>query len=190
MIEDTRGKGVAERVLGGKEDRVLISDGYTAYKNLPGEKQQCWVHLLRVAKQRSPALYDDLCVLYKKLLLELEKPLPERNRTYFENTLEELIAKQYTETEAHTVQERMQRHTPFLFTCLSYEHVLPENNTAERAIRPQVIMRKISGGSRSLAGAHARAVNMTVIETNRRKNPNASFFEVILPLLQKGYSGE
>ena len=75
VIEDTRGKGVPERMLGNKEDRVIISDGYAAYQNLPGDKQQCWVHLLRAAKLHSPALYRDLVVLYKKLLLELEKPI-------------------------------------------------------------------------------------------------------------------
>lgn len=186
VIEDTRGKGVAERVLGDKEDRVIISDGYAGYQNLPGEKQQCWVHLIRVAKHRSLALYGDLCVLYKKLLLELEKPIGERDRGKFEGLLETLIVKHYAETEAHTVQERMRRHKPFLFTCLSYEGVLPENNTAERAIRPQVIMRKISGGSRSVKGAQARAVNMTVLETYRRRNPDTPFFDVVLPLLQKG----
>ena len=39
-IEDTRGKGIPEKVLGDKEDRVIIYDGYAAYQNLHGEKQQ------------------------------------------------------------------------------------------------------------------------------------------------------
>src|SRR3989344_8744402 len=39
VIEDTRGKGVPEKALGEKADRVIISDGYAAYQNLPGDKQ-------------------------------------------------------------------------------------------------------------------------------------------------------
>lgn len=188
-IEDTRGKGVPERVLGDKEDRVIISDGYAAYQNLPGDKQQCWVHLLRKAKLHSPLLYEDLCLLYKKLLLELEKPLGTRDKKRFEEKLDLLIRKEYRETEVRLVKNRMEKHKPFLFTCLDYEGVLPENNTAERAIRPQVVMRKIFGGSRSLAGAQAHEVNTSVIETLRRQNPDASFFSLILPLLEKRRSG-
>lgn len=189
VIEDTRGKGVAENALGTNEDRVIVSDGYAAYHNLPGDKQQCWVHLLRVAKIHSPPLYTDLVILYKKLLIALEKPLEHRNRKKFEDAFESLITKKYPEKESTKVQERMQRHKQFLFTCLSYDNVLPENNTAERAIRPQVVMRKIFGGSRSLAGARAHQVNSSVIETMRKQNPNTNFFDVILPLLEKRRSG-
>jgi transposase len=185
VIEDTRGKGVAERALGDKTDRVIISDGYTAYQNLPGDKQQCWVHLLRKAKLHSPTQYVDLVVLYKRLLLELEKPLEQRNRKKFENDFLLLIKKKYGEQESHKIQERMNRHKHVLFTCLSYDGVLPENNTAERAIRPQVVMRKIFGGSRSLSGVQAHQVNTSVLETLRKQNPDSSFFEVIIPLLNK-----
>lgn len=71
VIEDTRGKGVAVRALGEKKDRVLISDGYTAYQNLPGDKQQCWVHLLRAAKLRSPTCYGVLAQLYHQMFEKL-----------------------------------------------------------------------------------------------------------------------
>ena len=185
VIEDTRGKGVAKRALGDKTDRVIISDGYAAYQNLPGDKQQCWVHLLRKAKLHSLTLYVDLVVLYKRLLLELEKPLEQRNRKKFEDDFLLLIKKKYGEQESHKVQERMDRHKHVLFTCLSYDGVLPENNTAERAIRPQVVMRKIFGGSRSLSGVQAHQVNTSVLETLRKQNPDSSFFEVIIPLLNK-----
>lgn len=185
VIEDTRGKGVAENALGKKEDRVIISDGYSAYQNLAGDKQQCWVHLLRVAKIHSPPLYDDLVVLYKKLLLELEKPLLERDKKKFQKALSALILKVYPEAEAQKVQGRMRHHEQVLFTCLLHDGVLPENNTAERAIRSQVVMRKIFGGSRSLDGASAHAVNTSVIETMRQQQPEISFFASMLPLLEK-----
>ena len=188
VIEDTRGKGVPEKALGEKADRVIISDGYAAYQNLPGDKQQCWVHLLRAAKLHSPSLYGDLVVLYKKLLLELEKPMPKRDREQFKKEFTALIEKKYAEPTVEKVKGRMKRHAPYLFTCLDYDGVLPENNTAERAIRPQVVMRKIFGGSRSLAGASAHQVNSSVIETLRKQNPDANFFDVMLPLLEKRYS--
>ena len=185
VIEDTRGKGVAARALGLKEDRVIISDGYAAHKNLPGDKQQCWVHLLRVAKIHSPPLYEDLILLYKRLLQELEKKKEERDKAIFEKALALLIAKAYPQLEAKKVQARMQHHAGSLFTCLEHDGVLPENNTAERAIRLQVVMRKIFGGSRSLDGAKAHEVNTSVIETQMRQHPGDSFFDLMLPLLKR-----
>ncbi len=184
-IEDTRGKGVPAYHLGNKTDRVIISDGYAGYQNLPGDKQQCWVHLLRVAEIHAPTLHKDLLTLYKKLLIEREKPRLQRSRKKFEDLFEVLIGREYREPDVGKVKKRMRKHKPFLFTCLDHDDVNPENNTAERAIRPQVVMRKIFGGSRSLDGATAHAVNSSVIETMRMQNPDSSFFEVMLPLIEK-----
>lgn len=189
VIEDTRGKGVAARALGGKADRVIISDGYAAYGNLPGDKQQCWVHLLRAAKLASPTLYADLVSLYRKLGDALTQPIAGRDPPWFAGQLNELATRSYAEPAAAKVQARIQRHQAPLLTCLNYDGVLPENNAAERAIRPQVVMRKIFGGSRSLAGVKAHEVNTSVIETLLRQNPDQSFFEVMLPLLKKRRSG-
>lgn len=185
VIEDTRGKGIPEKVLGDKEDRVIISDGYVAYQNLPGDKQQCWVHLLRSADLHSPTLHEDLVILYKKLLRELEKPLGHRDKGRLEKQFSLLLEKKYSEPTTEKVKKRMRHHQSALFTCLDYENVLPENNTAERAIRPQVVMRKIFGGTRSLAGTKAHQVNSSVLETLRKQNPDANFFDVVIPLIEK-----
>jgi hypothetical protein len=40
--------------------------------------------------------------------------------------------------------------------CVLVDGLRPDNNQAERSIRPMVIMRKISGGSRSSAGTTTR----------------------------------
>lgn len=144
------------------------------------------MHLLRNAKSASLFLYQDLLKIYITLADELAKPLNERRQTsFFEEQLKIVIAKKYTEPEATKIQQRAQRHLPYLFTCLRYEGVLPENNTAERAIRPQVVMRKIFGGSRSLDGAKAHEVNSSVIETQLRQNPGQSFFQLIMPLINQ-----
>lgn len=188
VIEDSRGKGVDQRALGEKKDRVIISDSYAAYFKIPGDHQTCWVHLIRVAREACPAIHQDVVQLYLKLGEELTKPLVSRDPPWFEQQLTSISEKKYPERAALKVQERMKRDMVALLTCLHYEGVLPENNPAERAIRPQVIMRKIFGGSRSLAGAKAHEVNSSVIETLRKQNPEASCFEVMLPLLKKRYS--
>jgi transposase len=187
-VVDTRGGGIAKDALGNKEDRVIVSDGYSVYNSLPGSNQQCWIHLIRVAKEKTKHLYGELCELYSSLLLELEKPPPQRDKLYFDQELTRLQAKTYraqTEPLAKEVQARIARHHDQLLVCLDHEGVLPENNTAERAIRPQVILRKIFGGSRSPNGAKTHAVNTSVIATKLQQNPDKTFFEVMLPLIQE-----
>ena len=187
-VVETRGGGIAKEALGDKADRVIVSDGYVVYGNLPGFNQQCWVHLLRVAKEKTNLLYGELCVVYTALLLELAKPVDTRDKQYFSDQLTSLQAKVYrhsVEPLAAEVQGRIARHHDQLLVCLDHEGVLPENNTAERAIRPQVILRKIFGGNRSPTGAKTHAVNTSVIATKLTQNPGKNFFEVMLPFISE-----
>lgn len=45
-----------------------------------------------------------------------------------------------------------------LYTFVEHPQVPSENNAAERSVRPTVIMRKISGGTRSAAGSKTMAI--------------------------------
>lgn len=187
-LAETRGGGVAKDALGQKPDRVIVSDGYAIYGSLPGLNQQCWVHLLRVAKVNSPTIYQELCQLYEKLGAALTQPGSQRDPPWFRAQLQALSdpsVRQFPELTAPKVQNRIQNHLEQLLVCLEHDGVLPENNTAERAIRPQVIMRKIFGSSRSPKGAETHAVNTSVITTQLLRNPDKSFFEVVTPMLQQ-----
>lgn len=188
VIEDTRGKGVAEDALGDKQDRVLISDFYAAYKNLPGENQYCWVHLLRDSKDTESVFHDDLKGTYHLLKQELTKLKEQRAYKRLDKLLEEITEKQYTDGEnirVKQLQKRITKTKAQLLTCLNHDGVLPENNTAERSLRNHVVMRKIFGGSRSLDGAKAMEVNTSVIDTLLHQQPDKGFFEVILPKLKE-----
>jgi transposase len=182
LIEPSRGYGIPEETLGDKQNRVIVSDGYAVYNKLPGDKQQCWVHLLRVSKV-CPGLYQDLAELYETLGRELTKPLGKRDYAWFQKQLQTIQTTNYKDPPAQKVQNRIKRHQDQLLTCLKYNYVLPENNTAERAIRPQVVMRKIFGGNRSANGVSSHEVNSSVIATLLKQNPDKSFFEVVAPLL-------
>ncbi len=190
VIEESRGKGVAQRVLGEKEDRVIISDFYAAYKNLPGKKQKCWVHLLRDAKEISEQMYKDVKGIYEELTKEIEKKREERDYNKFKDKLVVIEKKHYKEEKekAKRLQERISEYREELLTCLKYDNVLPQNNRAERALRNQVVMRKIFGGSRSLDGAKAHEVNTTIIDTKLKLKENPNFFEVIVPLIRERLS--
>lgn len=188
VIEDTRGKGVPENALGDKHDRVLISDFYAAYKNLPGENQYCWVHLMRDSTATESKLHDDILDVYRQLKVELAKNLPQRNRKRLDKLLEDIGQKQYLDGDTLAVtklQKRIMKTRSQLLTCLAYKDVLPENNTAERALRNNVVMRKIFGGSRSLEGAKVMEVNTSVLDTLQIQHPNQNFFQTVLPRLKE-----
>jgi len=65
----------------------------------------------------------------------------------------------------HTLAKRIRDHGGEFFTFVRYEGVPPTNNAAERAIRPAVTARKISGGTRSGKGSETRSVLMTLFGT-------------------------
>lgn len=186
LIEHSRGGGVPREALGKKRDRVIVSDGYKVYDKLAGEHQQCWVHLLRVAKLASPLMYADLVQLYIQLGEELLKPISDRDPPQFKARLDEIRICNYQADSTQKLEKtrtRIKNHTDTLLTCLKHTDVLPENNTAEQAIRHQVVMRKIFGGSRSPDGAKTHEVNASVIATKLKQHPGENFFMVMLPLL-------
>lgn len=191
VIEDTRGKGVPQVALGDKADRVLISDFYAAYKNIPGNNQYCWVHLLRDSEQTESKLHDDLKKVYQQLKGELAKEVEDRDYGKFNELLKGIEEKEY-ESDSNVLKEkiirlkkRISKIRQNLLTCLKYKGVLPENNTAERALRNNVVMRKIFGCSRSIDSAKVMEVNTSVIDTLLQKNPDANFFDIVLPKLRQ-----
>ena len=58
-------------------------------------------------------------------------------------------------------------HREWLWTFLDFEGIEPTNNTAERALRPAVIYRKLSFGTQSEAGSRFIERMLTVSETCR-----------------------
>ena len=59
------------------------------------------------------------------------------------------------------------------FGFLTDPTVEATNWRAEQAIRPAVVNRKVYGGNRTAAGAHAQSVLMSVLETCRRQARSA-----------------
>lgn len=178
MIEETRGKGVPQKILGSSPPGVLIRDDYGAYKNLDLPQQSCWAHLLRASKEKeekdnSSQEMKDLHVVLKTMFLELSnivkqklsiKKRKELHQIYQEK-IQAIIDAQYLSSSAQEIQTRISNQNINLITAILYPGVPLTNNEAERNIRKMVVTRKISGGSRSDEGAATHAVNMSIIQT-------------------------
>lgn len=60
---------------------------------------------------------------------------------------------------------RVERYHPEFFTFVAEPGVPPTNNAAERALRPLVIARKVSGGTRSARGSRTRKRLQSLVAT-------------------------
>jgi hypothetical protein len=72
-----------------------------------------------------------------------------------ESRLDRLAEVRYDEPHAERIAKRIRKFRKDLTAFLHDKDLEGTNNTAERAIRPAVVARKISGGSRSDNGAQA-----------------------------------
>lgn len=178
-IENTRGKTVAEEHLAGSDCQdVLIRDDYPGYKNLPMVHQSCWAHLLKEARFELEAktatkemflLEIKLKDIFFKLKTETESNFDQERRNNLYNKmkteLEGIIATSYLKPDSKRIQTRIRHQNTNLLTALKYQGVPLTNNLAERSLRPLVITRKLTGGSRSHQGATTHAINLSVIQT-------------------------
>ncbi len=77
------------------------------------------------------------------------------------------------DSDAQALANRFTRYWSDWFTFLSHPEVKPDNNDAERALRPVVIHRKVSGGARSQWGGQLVALMFSFLETTRLQGKNA-----------------
>ena len=94
---------------------------------------------------------------------------------------EELVAqahalgKAYAREKKHPCQalaKRLLRHEDELFQFVLIAGLSADNNLAERSIRPLVVIRKISGGSRSAEGTQTRMALASLFETWQARGLN------------------
>jgi hypothetical protein len=74
-----------------------------------------------------------------------------------------------------------------MWTFTRVEGIEPTNNTAERALRPAVIYRKLSFGTQSAAGSRYLERILSVSETCRLQNRNA--FDFLVAAMEAKFSG-
>jgi hypothetical protein len=86
------------------------------------------------------------------------------------------LGQQHAQDRTHpcwALAKRLLRHQEELFQFVLDPEVAADNNLAERSLRPLVIMRKSSGGTRSPAGSKTRLSLASLFETwhARGRNP-------------------
>jgi transposase len=178
-VDKSRSGAVIEKLLGRAFDGTLVSDFYSAYARMDCRKQKCLLHLLRELAESaekskefaSGAFYPEVKRVLKGALQlkgrreELNKADYESRARRLEKQLGELARADYQEPNERRLARRMLKHQSELTAFLWDKLLEGTNNAAERAIRPAVVARKISGGSRSKAGADAWAKLASLLRT-------------------------
>lgn len=178
-VDESRGGKVPLKLLGKAFGGTVIADFYGAYDRLNGKKQRCLTHLLREVKEtgeKDQSFAD--CPLSRKLLrwcsdaLRLKKRWEELGNAQYEmkasrleDRLDALMQMNPEHADAQRLCKRLTRYRSELTRFLWQEKLDGSNNAAERALRPAVIMRKITGGSRSNEGAAAWAKLASLLRT-------------------------
>ena len=184
-ISKSRGHKVPKSIIGKNYDGTVSSDRYSAYNKLEEETsctlQKCWVHILRDSKRLSEA-HNEGKYLHRKLkgiftdAKEYEKKEQYEKVPELIARIEALSKRKYSHSEARKfINSLAVRHKYNLFRFVGNEHIKADNNTAERAIRKAVIIRKISGGNRSHAGAIATERMLSFVQTCQLQNKD--FFQ-------------
>ena len=201
-VDKSRGGKVIEKLLGKAFGGTLVSDFYSAYSRMNCQKQKCLAHLLRELKDSSEQseafakgpFFARARRLVKQMLL-LKKQWDTLDDAQYtmrvrrlESKLEQLATAEYEEANAKRIARRMRKHQKELTAFLWDKDLDGTNNAAERALRPAVVARKISGGSRSKNGAEAWATLASLMRTADQQGRR--ILETVKAMLVAAWAGE
>lgn len=178
----SRSGEVPKAILGEDFLGILLADFYYGYNWFMGRVQRCWVHFCRdLAALRDSDGQDASVKAWVNKVLDVyrrakaavtqvwQQPEAQRREARCRFQAELLaLAKPYAhvvEAPQRVLAERIVNFEDQLFTFVQHPGTPSENNPAERAVRPAVIARKISGGTRSEKGSATKSALLTLFGT-------------------------
>ena len=191
-IASSRNGDVPEQVLGEGFPGILLTDGWQAYQSLPYRKAQCSRHLVRHCDELLDVSYElvrwpgtgyggrrrNFPQAIKSLLLAAirlkrwqEQMSPVRYQKKAKALRERfrcLIRRRPACPGNARLAKHLRRHKSEVLLFLTEPELPATNNLAEQQIRPAVILRKISAGNRTHAGALVHQVLASVTQTAHR----------------------
>lgn len=179
FVRRGRDQGVVREILGldsGEDTRfcgVLVSDFYAGYNCYMGQHQRCWAHLLRdvndivrahpdnhdltVWAEGMRATYDPAVAWVRNHPDEPQR-IRRQARLLLESRLQGVCASYLADDTAPqaVLCRRIEKYIKELLVFVVAPGVPPDNNAAERSLRPLMIARKISGGTRAPRGTDTK----------------------------------
>lgn len=190
----TRSGQVSRKLLGEDYQGGLVTDCYAGYdRHRTPLKQKCLAHVKRTAvdweKLVPPAATDSRAFFeavrpwvkracrWRRMRKQQPEAARDGEAQWLREELDRLETMPTDSERAARLQKRLRRYHREWLTFLDHPAIAPTNNCAEQALRALVILRKLTFGSRTRAGARRLGVMLTVIETAKRQGQR------VLPLL-------
>lgn len=194
LISETRAAETVTAFLNGAVPEIWVADRYGGQNGHGRERQLCLAHLLRDA-QYAIDEGDTLFAPDFQRLLRRAMAIGRRRETLKDSTLkhyradldrrlDRLLARQPTASAACKLRKGILGCRADLFRFVTRRDVPYTNNACERALRPSVIFRKVTGCFRSTWGAKLYAAAASVIATGRLRGLSAlhAIKTVLFPL--------
>jgi transposase len=197
----TRGKGNALELRGADRGQPAVTDDFAAYDRVFAAHGLCWAHaertfrelasleaLLRPNRHRCRTFFARFHALANDVRGAAERPFDRAVRAAraeeFSSRIAVLCAPTSGDpTKLATCKRTFLQNREQYLLCVRRADVPLTNNKAERALRPLVIKRKLSFGSKTQKGAVAMQTLLSVLLTLRWSKPQ-NFFEAYRRLLQ------
>jgi transposase len=182
LLGQSRGGGVAEKLYT-NHDQILITDDYPVYKNLSKKHGLCYAHPKRkfrdLAESRAmeedvqrhcKEFYERFCIFYDEVKTITTTPYDQGERREKADAMRIAIrllceVSSMDPKKMITLKKTFLKNTENYLLCIKEEDVPMTNNKAERSIRPIVMKRKISFGSRTDKGAYIISIILSVAYT-------------------------
>jgi len=180
-FDESRGSQVLEAVLGEEfaEDATLSCDGWSAYSTYHPKLQRCWAHLLREAEflakryREAKPLSDELHELHDELTAfdegDPSASAREQKRADAMLHLEGLTGQEYKHEEVQKLITKIKNGLGHWLTFVTEPDVDSTNNRAERALREQVMLRKMFRTLQSAEGVYIHETITTMLATWQRR---------------------
>ena len=180
----SRSSKAAQVILGKKIDGLLVADAYAGYNAIEVKgRQSCLAHLIRKAGDIQDVLESkkhpdhesiSLCRKLEKLFTlacritpPSDKPGRQRLKKRYIHLLDSICSAAVSNSKAETFRKRFLPHAREyneVFAFIDFEGP-PTNNHAERALRPLVLFRKTSMGTRSSTGSENITLFASLLQT-------------------------
>lgn len=183
VIADSRAAQVVTDFLQGAKPEVWVADRYGGQNGHGLQRQVCLAHLLRDAQYAIDEGDSVFAPHFKRLLLRaiaigrrrdtLKDGTLAQYQADLDRRLTKLLGQPPTTTPGRKFARAIKKCRADLFIFITRRDVPYTNNGCERALRPSVIFRKVTGCFRSHWGARLYAAATSVIATGRLNGKSA-----------------
>jgi len=178
-----------------KTDKIMVTDDAGQFSEISSFHALCWIHEIRHYKKLNPFLKQHQIVVdrflkkiwnFYKLLKKYKEDPTEKRKIYVKQRFNSLFSTKTGYGELDHRIELTKGKEAELLLVLDYPETPLHNNTAEIAVREEVIKRKISYGTRSEDGRTAWENMLSILDTCRKQG--VSFYEYVRDIFSNKHS--